>query len=105
MRLINGKFYSNQGEPMALEFGNKEQIKLMQIAQDLKDGSALGFGVEGDKVIFGFYCPCGDNVIVEDGEHNLPKQVVCKSCGTAYMVSEKDDEAIVKTKQNKTYAN
>jgi hypothetical protein len=103
LELVDGKFYRD-GVPEPLEFGNKEQIKLMNQAKETLE-SLMGDGlvVEPDFEItvtgvIRFKCPCGQHVYFEtDGEDELQcdfegLESKCRKCQREYEVVMNDDD-------------
>jgi hypothetical protein len=74
MTFNNGKFYNDFGQVVPLEHGNKQQVKLLNQIESLREG-----------VLFSAYnrftCPCGSqtNRLFSDGEG-----FTCKVCGFKY---------------------
>jgi hypothetical protein len=77
-----GKFYNTEGERVALEHGNKEQIEILNKVEALRDG-VLHF--PGDT----FTCLCGLcwHPLFEDG-----KKIKCNECNQKYEFFLFDDE-------------
>lgn len=60
MTLRNGKFYDADGQMVPLEFGNKEQIQLLNLASALNgDGVCLDMLGTVEACQFNFRCLCG----------------------------------------------
>lgn len=79
MRLIKGKFYDNAGNMVPLEFGNKDQIRLIEERKALEGGGITLCAHAVDmKLTFSFRCPCGQVVSFEN-----KKREKC-SCGEKY---------------------
>ena len=111
MKLIKGKFYEGDKE-LPVEFGNKEQIKLMNDQLSLVNAlNGDGLEVEPEietvyRVSVSFTCPCGANAYANDMEidddNNLSaiKEMVgnkfnCHQCGNKYVCEENDDNELV----------
>lgn len=112
MDLINGKFYQGEKE-VPLEFGNKEQIKLIQQAEQ-RTISLKGEGLEPDYeaedrgefviVEFSFKCICGCHVqfkkqeflfrdwmfLCSDNYTSISTE--CKECSRKYRTYAIEDE-------------
>ena len=88
MRLIKGKFYDNSGNGVPLEFGNKEQIRLIEERKALEGGGiAACIHVHNIKtLLFSFRCPCG---VIITFENTTVKK--CVECGENYEHFETDD--------------
>lgn len=95
MVLRNGKFYDDAGNVVPLEFGNKEQIALLDRVEMLtRDGAEfwIDFGAAStlEEMTFKITCVCGDEVkflasIEMDG---ITKKC---SCGLVFVCHEDDD--------------
>lgn len=72
MRYKNQKFYNDQDELIPLEFGNKEQLKLIETIEALRDGVIC---------IGPITCLCGHGTKTDFQEDFIFK---CPSCGQRY---------------------
>jgi hypothetical protein len=104
MILKNGKFYDGDKE-VALEFGNKEQIALLDRVQDLiKNGEESnvfipeihGASWDYKDVKFNVLCVCGEQVEFPWSENMNGKKKTCP-CGLRYVCFE-DDECMLTIK-------
>lgn len=91
MILKNGKFYNEAGEVVPLEFGNKEQIALLDLASALNgDGVCLQLIGSKETTEFVFQCLCG---VVHKPEVNASFKCTCgqsyKCFDTYYMPAVK----------------
>jgi hypothetical protein len=78
MNLIKGKFYLD-GKAVPLEFGNKDQIQLLEKAAALNGGGvALMIVRIPEGISTYFHCLCGEHHAPE-----LNKKFKCK-CGLSY---------------------
>lgn len=78
MTLIGGKFYKD-GQNIPIEFGNKEQIQLLEKAAALNgDGVAIAIVSLPNGISTYFNCLCGEHHAPE-----LNKKFTCK-CGLVY---------------------
>lgn len=80
MRLIKGKFYDNVGNVVPLEFGNKDQIRLIEERRALEGGgiTLCAHAVNEKLLAFSFRCPCGQIV-----SFDIKKREKCL-CGEEY---------------------
>lgn len=112
MKLLNGKFYDKEGNEVKPEFGNKEQIRLIEEAQRTLD-ELRGDGVVVDpeittitKVSVDFKCICGQTVYFRDKEFDddcaFPQEEMagektsCRSCKRNYLLAVNDGDLVVK---------
>ena len=98
MTLKNGKFYQD-GQPIPLEFGNMEQIALMDYAKSLQEEGVLPELIYDptDKFICGIsiQCPCGETIKVEcETEDEMEviegHRLKCTGCDYLYEVCSDD---------------
>jgi len=102
--LKHGKFFKD-GEPMPLEFGNKEQIKILERVERLKtEGEEIDqefITNEACTEIIGtewaIRCVCGDLVFFKADKKIIDLKSTC-SCGLTF-VNDKDDFMVVKLKK------
>jgi hypothetical protein len=94
MTLRNGKFFKN-GEPYPLEFGNDDQIKLIDAVTQLKDEGAVPGLIfdEAQKFICGLQltCVCGSKIHLsweteEEGDEIVGTKVPCPGCDFTFKV-------------------
>ena len=96
--LKNGSFYK-AGIKVPLEFGNKEQIKLIEAVKQLKEEGALPAFIlddTGDRLIgLSLQCVCGSKVQctwedIEDGggESLIGEKLKCRGCDFTYVICE-----------------
>lgn len=118
MKLINGKFYEG-GKEVPLEFGNKEQIRLLnQVNEKIEELKGDGLFVDVDeipmvKVSIDFDCVCG--VALDFGEaefdkidydrmnildHFNGKKTTCRKCKRKYILQKSDGDLVVKFNNN-----
>jgi hypothetical protein len=96
MTLRQGKFY-NGDTLVPLEFGNKEQIALLQRVDYLREEGEfldLDFDISksGHKIIgasYGLECVCGSMVKFKDREFEVKGKQKC-SCGLKYEARTED---------------
>ena len=113
MKLIDGKFYEGD-KVIPLEFGNKDQIKIMEEARrTMCDLSGDGLVVDPDieeimKVSVSIKCLCGYNVHFnereiagfDDAKEELKGDAAsCRKCGKKYILDIFDGDLVVKLKQ------
>lgn len=78
MTLIKGKFYQD-GKCVPIEFGNKEQIQLLEKAEALNgDGVVLAIVELPGGISTYFHCLCGEN-----HQPDIGQKFTCK-CGLKY---------------------
>lgn len=108
MILKDGKFWNN-GEVVPIEFGNKEQIRLMTNALgDLKALENDGIEIDPDfeeKVVasYNFKCVCGSWVrfseVEADDEQDALKEFIgqtrCCKCKKKYKIEQSEEGEIV----------
>ena len=97
--LKHGKFFNN-GEPMPIEFGNSEQIHVLNRSRSLFEfGEEMDMYPNGDgKNITGFYhgirCLCGHVISFKTPDRIdkafMPEKKSC-SCGIVYQSYDDDD--------------
>ena len=114
LELKGGKFYKD-GKIMPLEFGNKDQIELMQARlENLKQLQQGTFEPQVDfttitKVDVNFTCTCGKQVwfVEQEYEHDEDADYIddfsgayskCMKCGQRYEIVINDGELNVKIK-------
>lgn len=94
MTLRNGKFFKDD-QPYPLEFGNKDQIKLIDAVNQLKkEGAVPGLIFdEAQKFICGIQliCVCGSTISCnweteEEGEEIEGTKVKCPGCNFTFKV-------------------
>lgn len=115
-KIIKGKLCNNKGEPITLEFGNREQIEFIREHERMVE-QFNGEGVELDVSWEAHYtaethidCPCGQTIWIEtdaDDEDDVEcldrAEKGCRSCGTEYVLIVKDNYevvAIIKNEDN-----
>lgn len=89
MTIRNGKFYDSDGNVVPLEFGNKDQIYLLDRVRALQDeGEELATFADGKRLALGINCVCGHISIfcTEDGEMETAKRTC--TCGYKYQISK-----------------
>lgn len=86
MTFKQGKFYNDAGQVVPLEFGNKEQLQMIENVKALHDGVMLGSVLLG--MAHAFKCPCGARLEFkyEDG-----KTIKCPDCFNKYKLFEWTD--------------
>ena len=85
MTFKNGKFYNDSGEMVPLEFGNKEQIALIERANDFKVGVWNPFGK--------IKCLCGE--ILNYSENDIGKDIECQLCKNKFAVREDEEDGLI----------
>lgn len=94
MNLINGKFFKD-GKPYPLEFGNLEQIKLIEGVKQLKEEGAVPRLIFDERQTFicgiSLTCVCGSEVKLtweteSEGEEIEGETIKCKGCEFIYEV-------------------
>lgn len=94
MTLKNGSFYQD-GVKVPIEFGNKEQIKLINAVKLLKEDGAVPALIfdEAERFICGisFTCVCGSKVqcnweTEEEGYEIEGEKVKCQGCDFTFVV-------------------
>lgn len=98
LKLINGKFFEGDKE-VPLEFGNKEQIDLIQKVQDAVDN---GFEVQAEEEItYSAHFPCLNchKIVVLGSAVELTdfigKVKSCSNCKAKYEVIEDEENEFV----------
>jgi rubredoxin len=107
MILKNGKFYDSAGQVVPPEFGNKEQIKLIQEEENriaCFKGEGLPVSIDIDeRVVYDFqirfHCVCG-KLLYRDHESDesddidtlLKKKVTCPECKRKYAFEPDQDD-------------
>ena len=118
MKLINGKFYEG-GKEVRLEFGNKEQIRLLnQVDKKIKELKGDGLFVCFDEITMvtvsiDFDCVCGvaldfgkaefdeiDYNRINVFDHFNGKKTTCRNCKRKYILQESDGHLVVKFNNN-----
>jgi collagenase-like PrtC family protease len=111
MILKNGKFYDGDKE-VPLEFGNKEQIKLLREVDrraEMLQGEGLEIEIVGEEkwtLMAQFRCICSNQIFFEDDNcddeldiNGLCKDRTCRKCKRVYSVEGGDPgELIIKLK-------
>jgi len=107
MTLRNGKFYDSDGNVVPLEFGNKEQIKLMNEEKNRVDcftGDGLPVSIDIDeRVVYDFQirfkCICGKQIYrdyesdeSDDFEGILKRGFFCSECKRGYIAEIDPDD-------------
>lgn len=69
----NGKFYNSDGVQVPLEFGNKEQLGIINLLKELKSHDGIFFPVAI------FNCPCGYAIKIK-----ADAITKCRGCGLLY---------------------
>jgi hypothetical protein len=99
MQLINGKFFRD-GVPVPLEFGNMEQVRLIEGVKLLKEEGAMPAFIfdEAQNYICGISltCVCGHKVqchweTKEEGYEIEGTEVKCTGCDFVYEVCSDED--------------
>jgi hypothetical protein len=102
MTLRNGKFFKN-GDPYPIEFGNNEQIKLIDSVKKLKEhGLTPGFIFDEEKqFICGIYitCVCGSKVScnweTEEEAYAIEGiRLKCPGCDFTFVVCTDEDNSV-----------
>ncbi len=87
MTLRNGKFYDSDGNVVPLEHGNKEQFKLFEKFEALKDGIIV---IEKYTCLCGSVTPFPYSQLDEEGSYDVDRK--CPGCGIKYRFYLHDDE-------------
>jgi hypothetical protein len=109
LQLIDGKFYRN-GKVEPIEFGNTEQIKLMnEVKQQFEDLAGDGLVVDPDdieiqvKATIKVKCSCGQTIYFEEEAEDESmidfegQEHTCRRCRKEYKASmNEDDNWVVK---------
>lgn len=79
MILRDGKFYNSDGRVVPLEFGNKEQLSILDKVAALK---------EGIMILDAFHCLCGMSIqwpehLGEKSDDEF-KDIICGHCAVGY---------------------
>ena len=95
MTLKDGKFYKD-GQPYPLEFGNKEQIELInKVQQGKEEGFAPEIDLQDDEVTFSYFsdCVCGVQTFICSSSMNnsIGRVVKCDGCSLKYRVCEDEE--------------
>ena len=92
MTLKDGKFFKD-GQPYPLEFGNKDQLSLIEKVKSVREEGAVPQQLEEDGEFVGIRltCVCGDHVQVDfnsldDFYEAEGKKVKCPGCKFRYIV-------------------
>lgn len=111
-KIVKGQLCNSNGEPIPLEFGNREQIDFIREHERMIE-EFNGEGVELDVSWEAHYtaethidCPCGKTIWIEtdaDDEDDIEcldkAEKTCRNCGTEYILFvNKDYELIAKIK-------
>ncbi len=101
MKLVQGKFYDSEGKIVPLEFGNKEQIKLIQEKEKImSEGLEVELDIDEPRLITGtisFNCfQCDKRIHVEEeGEDDqdiinclVKRKKECPGCKVKYTFEE-----------------
>lgn len=117
LRLKSGKFYDDAGNVVPLEFGNKEQIKLIQDEENriaCFSGEGLPIAIDIDeRVVYDFQirfnCVCGkllhrDHESEESDDFSglLTRTISCADCKRRYLAEIDPDDpegALIKFKK------
>lgn len=83
----HGKFYDN-GNPMPLEFGNRDQIRLIANVQALHTEGALLVSISDTEDKWAISCPCGVRLVFDCPWATEKK--TC-ACGLVYVVHDDAD--------------
>jgi len=101
LTLKQGKFYDQDGNNVPLEFGNKEQIKLLERVQDLRTEGRLLRGwydkdIDGEieHVSYSFQCICGKRTELkftyEENNELETHKFTCNKCEIKYILEACD---------------
>lgn len=91
MTLKDGKFYKD-GQPYPLEFGNKDQIALMNKFREAKEnGVCADIDLNPDNKTFSHYIKCVCGAKTKIGEYISGAQRKCTGCKLVYLILEDDD--------------
>lgn len=96
MKLVNGKFFNDDGVQVPLEFGNNDQIQLLEKVKFFKDGVMphFTFNDSNDKIIgLHLFCVCGGIVeIMDESMSEIDgKKINCSKCNFTYKVCDDED--------------
>lgn len=102
--LKDGKFYKD-GEPYPLEFGNKDQILLLEKIQALQDADGIILRVKESHIddapfYTSYVCVCGNHnkkYWSEKQLDKLPYKFKCDGCELNYTLKESDFSEFVLT--------
>lgn len=105
MTFQNGKFYNSDGVNVPLEFGNKEQIKILDRVKNLMgDGEPIRFLLDGKGGSFTteHKCICGaihlrfwnEERLIET--HKTPFKFKCTGCNNNYAIDTFDLFLVIK---------
>jgi hypothetical protein len=97
MILKQGKFYDSAGNVVPLEFGNKEQIYILDRVRTLQtEGEELSTFADGNNLCIGINCVCGVITIFEpEGDHLEDLKKKCE-CGAVYKLQSQGWPVMVK---------
>lgn len=103
-KIVNGKLADEQGNPVVLEFGNRDQIDFIRDYQRmLDDGVEVDVSIEVSYTASGcFRCACGTRLYIEtnadddyDEDCLVDWQKTCRMCNTNYIIDKNDAGDIV----------
>lgn len=100
MTFKNGSFYLN-GEKVPLEFGNKDQLALMNKAEALKEGALayVDFSSDDDDTALEYTCLCGcrfrREYKIEEWNELQKDKFRCKDCDMKYIIDGEKYEHFV----------
>lgn len=84
-----GKFYDNLGNAVPLEHGNKEQIKILENIESLKDGVIFDFTSHHHKLDKEFTCLCGYSWHPQFEDQKI---ITCGQCQQTYQFYLHNDD-------------
>jgi hypothetical protein len=106
LTLNNGKFFED-GKPVPLEFGNKDQLKMLAKATELAGDGVLArhteFGEAGEgSVTIEYMCMCGTNFERQysflDWNALQTDKFTCAGCGIKYLLDGESFEPFILVK-------
>ncbi len=97
MKLKQGKFYDEAGNVVPLEFGNKEQIYLLDRVRTLQsEGEELTVFSDKTSLALGINCVCGEITLFGPDREDLEGAKATCDCGYKYQISASGWPIVVK---------
>jgi len=107
-KIVNGKLADEKGNPVVLEFGNRDQIDFIKDYQRMLDefngdGVEVDVSMEAHYTASGYFrCTCGTGLYIEaeaddedDEDCLVDWKKTCRICKTNYIIDKNDAGNIV----------
>lgn len=88
MTYKQGRFYNDQGEVVPLEFGNRQQIEIINQIDGLRKGASVHMHIITKKDII---CPCGGVIPKPESVEDIEECTTTCPCGQVYEFFSDED--------------